>query len=322
MDSNRASKIEQNLFLVGMMIDIVNLGEQFGMYFAQKSLGLDDDQERFIFYIFIAISGASIFKAVAPNRLSELLISVLIELGELFGYLFALPERTVTTMAVSLIFCGIELILHLICFSLALREIFDEKKKDPRTVPELSTSQDEDCCWKLFSKLLMRIVMFIGAVLSPILTLFVDSSSRFRQVFYEILLLLALFFSGQTYDFNVNNISALKDMMKQNKHSNQINSINIIANHQKSIHNAMNPLQKLLSIITMSITFLLNILILPIVWVVLSSLELRDNGENLPSYDRGVYIYLLVTSSFVLLIIFMCLIPCSILFIMKKWTRK
>lgn len=313
-------------FILEMLIDILNLGEQIGIYWAQKSLGLTDDQERFVFYIFIAINSGEMFKVIAPNDAVGVVISVLIEIAEVIGYLFGLPRRTNTTLAVALVFFFLELILHIIYFSFEVHDMCckenetnnDKQKKDKN---ESKTEKVGRYCIA-FS---LQLAIFAATVVTPILSLFVDSSSLFRQNFYEMFLIFTLFFHGQ--------LNTLFSDIKFEPFIQFMSNTGIcpfqcgktVTMVEACFFSESNKWKRRWAKINLIIYMLLVMFIMPLIWVILASLEFRNNGQNLPSYDRGLYIYMLVSGG-ITLSMSPCCLPCCLIPILAyecyKYCRK
>ena len=121
------------------------------------------------------------------------------------------------------------------------------------------------------------------------LFLFLQSGSKFLGTYYEVLAIISIYFGAVAYDF-------LEILFKELFEEGQLD-VETIIDVYKETHEERTFLSKVSFIFTMIVCCLLAVFILPISTIVLASIELRDNAENLPKYDHGVYIYFLVLNS-------------------------
>ncbi|CAF1435104.1 unnamed protein product [Adineta steineri] len=174
-------KAELCVTIVSILIDVLNLGEQFGIYFAQKAEEMDEMKERQFFVIILSIGAITLFKSIFRNERIKIGISFLVEIGELLSYLLIL-ERTLAVMVISLTFFGLQFVCYIITFYLV--------KTDDKT-PTLEHRL----------KGFLRHLLFYSILnCSPLLTLFLNSESRFRQTLYEVSAIIGIFLSSMIYE--------------------------------------------------------------------------------------------------------------------------
>lgn len=298
------------------MIYILNFGEQIGMYYAQKSLQLDNHEKRRIFYILIGINGISICKMIIPNKSIKVVLLVLIELGELFSYLFVLSQRTKATLVVSISFSVIKIILHMICSTLLMKPKRSHSIDFP--INRNCDRNENECGWRECRKLFGHLMIFIVFIVNPVLVLFVDPTSRFRQTFGEVFLIIILFFASQTYHFTIDDDSkknADHDIMNYIDYIYHFTGAKFMEIYQKLFKISvtdMSPMQMWWTIINIHVSILVNLLLTPIIFIVLASLQLQYDGLYLPTYDRALYIYLIIFNIPVLVLC--CVIYCQLIF--------
>ena len=160
-----------------ILIDVFNLAEQFGIYFIAKEASLDESAQQRFFFVLLGIGGALTIRPMLLSSKLKIIFSVLIEIGELICYLILLP-RTTNLIIVASVFFVIEVLLHVITFFI-MRWNFDE-------------IECKTCVWEyLFFP--VRALAYGFLYSSPILFLFLDPNSKFRDTFYEVLLILNVF---------------------------------------------------------------------------------------------------------------------------------
>lgn len=302
------------LFLLNAIIYILNFGEQIGVYYAQKSLQLDHQDKRKIFYILIGINSVSIFKMLIPNKSIKVVLLILIELAELFSYLFILPQRTKATLIVGISFSVIEIILHII-YSTLLMKSNHSHLTDSFSINRNGDRKKNECGWRKCRKLFAHLIIFMVFIVNPVLILFVDPTSRFRQTFSEIFLIIILFVASQTYHFTID------DDLQRNAHQDILDLIynftgaKFMEIYQKLFKISvaeMCPIQMWWTIINIHVSILINLLLMPIIFIVFASLQLRNDELYLPTYDRKLYIYLIIFNSPILALC--CLIYCQLIY--------
>ena len=164
---------------------MINLAEQLAVYFIVKELTADELEQRIFFFIILAIGFVSCVQSGITNPIISTIVSVLIETGELFAYIFALPRSTTLIIVVSVL-SGVEIFIHILvmiieCCSEETKKIFVVSSKRPR-----------DVCFSIW----FHMVCYSIYNLPSLLYLFLNQDSLFRETFYEILILLDAFISS------------------------------------------------------------------------------------------------------------------------------
>jgi len=240
-----------------IFIDIFNLAEQFGIYFITNDSSLDQTVQQNFFFILFGIGGATLIRPMCLWSKLKVIFSILIETGELIAYLTVLP-RTTDLIIVASVFFGLEIILHLIT-------LYATKSNLDEITPSI--------CLRDYGCFPIR-VLFYGLIYSsPIVFLFLSSDSQFRQTYYEILLVLNVFFGVSYIDLTFEPCCA---------------------SESESSEEAL--IYRIWTYITLIIYNILAIIIM-ITTMVFAGQAIRRHAtgeEILPSYDFGVYIYCLV----------------------------
>lgn len=304
MSSERNTRISA---ILSILISLCNLGEQIGIYFAENALGLNDEAQRKFFYILFGITGINLFKAFCRREKWEIAVSLLLEIVQLICYLAVLGTTT-TIVVVAVIFFVFEAVFHIVYIVLNQKDDSDDNND--------KVGRSEMICtffYELFSYVLLNFASF--------LTLFLSSDSRFRQPVFEVPLILSLFFASASMEM----LKIFKPMIKlikfkydieskdgkeskngkESKDGNQSTSeLHIFAQllTQKS------SIERSWTGLNFFIGSVFNTLVLSILTIVLASLEIKENGTTMPSYDRGLYIYLLISYSSLLLLSPLCII--------------
>ncbi|CAF1392844.1 unnamed protein product [Adineta steineri] len=263
------SIIKAELFstTASILIDVLNLGEQLGIYFAQQAGEIDEMKQRQFFFILMGISAINLFKSMFHNEQIKIGISFLIEIGELLSYLFIL-ERTLAVMIISLTFFGLQFVCYIITFSLV-------KPDDETQIPE-----------HRLKGFLYYLSFFISTNTNPLVTLFLNSESRFRQTLYEMSAIIGIFLSSMIYEIPMDVRSVMNTWVNRIRVRNETGQAssarpvlrevkkNNIIEHGWAIGNYL--VSRIFSYFYMSILI-----------AVLASLELKEKGSQLPSYDRA-----------------------------------
>jgi hypothetical protein len=161
-----------------VFIDIFNLAEQFGIYYITNADSLDQTSQQRFFFILFGIGGACLIQPMCLWSKLKVIFSMFIETGELIAYLTLLPLTT-DLIVVASVFYAVEIILHIIDLY-AIKSNLDE-----------ITSTD---CLRGYCCFPIRILFYGLIYSSPILFLFLDPNSKFRDTYYENLLILNVFF--------------------------------------------------------------------------------------------------------------------------------
>ncbi|CAF1247111.1 unnamed protein product, partial [Didymodactylos carnosus] len=196
----------KNLFIdiSSIIIDLTNLGEHFYIYFLTHQANLNKHDERIFFYILFAIGTIFILESLTLNPRLRLLISLIIEIGELFSYLlvfkgtlfginisyFGIDEHSLilksnTLTLVAYIFFIFEALLLIISFFL----IDPEHKKRMWTIR--------------LCGVICRLFLYIILNLNQIFFLFLNSQSPYHKIYFEILTTLSFFLGALCVDVSL-----------------------------------------------------------------------------------------------------------------------
>ena len=236
--------------IMEILIDIFNLAEQLGVYFIAKQNDLDESKQQLFFFILFGVGGASVFKPLFTHPIAIALFSIGIEVGELVSYLMLLINTTSLLVVAILFFC-LEVILHIFSLYGQLcheKEYCEDFAKDLCTLPA-------------------RVLIYGLLFETPILFLFLDPTSSFRDTFYEVLLIFSTFFGAALVE-----VLARRCCGRAEKES--------------SIHSAW---QGFLS--------LLNAIVGPIITItaVVYAIQAIQHKDHLKTYDFVIYIIILIS---------------------------
>ena len=271
-----------SLTVASIHIDVLNLGEQLGVYFAQKAAQLDESKERQFFLILLSISALNLLKSLFPNERIKIGISFLIEIGELFCYLFAL-ERTLAVMAIALTFFGLQCVCYIITLYLT------------KSVEQAPTTEHR------LREFLNRRLIYVGINGGPLLTLFLSSESRFRQTPYEVSLIISVFLTSVMFDSSLEFGLVMSTWANRMRVQNQLGQPSRVPPDFRQFMKNSNAVQRAWAGGTYLVSIAFSCFFMATLTVVLASLELKEKGSQLPAYDRGICIYFLVATAFVLL---------------------
>lgn len=165
-----------------IFIDVFNLAEQFGIYFIAKENSLDETVQQRFFFILFGVGGAILFRPMLLWSKLQIIFSILVETAELICYLVLLPHTT-SLIVVATIFFVIEVVLHGFLLWGSTSNLDDISSQ---------ICLRDYCCFPI------RILMYGFIYSSNILFLFLDPTAKLRDTYYEVLLILNVFF-GMTY---------------------------------------------------------------------------------------------------------------------------
>lgn len=165
--------------ILHILTDLLNVAEHLVIYFIVKQDNLSDAIRQRFFFILFAVRGATIFDDCFYHPSAKVAYSILVETAEYVCYMNILP-RTRSLVTVASIMFGIIIVSNSINFILVI--------KDPRD------TKFEFILHLCFVPL--RLIAYGLLYLIHVLTLFLDTSSKFRADLYEILMILATSFGA------------------------------------------------------------------------------------------------------------------------------
>ncbi|CAF4031829.1 unnamed protein product [Adineta steineri] len=281
--------------IAAIFIDVLNLGEQLCIYFLQEVEEMDEMKERQFFFIILSIGAINLFKSMFPNERIKTGISFLIEIGELLSYLLVL-ERTLAVIIISSTFFGLQFVCYIITFSLI-------KSDDETPMPE-----DQ------LKEFVYRVCIYIFINHGPLFTLFLNSDSRFRQTPYEVSLIIAIFLCSVIYEVSTEYRFLMNIWTNRMEVENQTDQASSARPDFREVKKNSNAIERRWAIGNYLVSQIFSFFYMSILTAVLASLELTEKGSQLPSYDRGICILFLVSTSFALLL-GPCLCFCPVIFI-------
>jgi hypothetical protein len=194
MCSSNCKKITVDILLI--LISLINFGEQIYIYILTKSANLKNEDEKLFFYVLLGVSGLSLLKALTANQRIQIFISAFIELIKAIAYLllfngilynfqtmytmnfFSFLLNNIIVLIIGLLFI-VDLLLFILVFIL------------------VGQTEDKKTWIKRIIDIFIEILLFLGLNLSPALFLFVQSTSRFRNTYFEILTIISLYFPSE-----------------------------------------------------------------------------------------------------------------------------
>ncbi|CAF4069388.1 unnamed protein product, partial [Adineta steineri] len=201
------------------------------------------------------------------NERIKIGISFLIEIGEILSYLLVL-ERTLAVMIISLTFFGLQFVCYVITFYLV-------KSDNETQMPE-----------HRLKGFLYRLYIYIGINGNPVLTLFLNSKSRFRQPPYEVSLIILIFLCSVLYQALVEFNLVADTWRNRIRVQNETDEISLARSDFREFMKNSNGIQRGLALGNYIFSLIYNFIYMSILQVVLASLELKEKGSQLPSYDR------------------------------------
>jgi hypothetical protein len=266
-----------------IFIQVFNLAEQIGIYWAQQQLNFDDADSRRFFFILFGITGLNMLKAFFNTERYQAVVSLLIEVGELISYL-TLLGTTAAIIGVSVVFFVLELACHVV--HIYFLDESEEKK-----------------IWGKIADFVQILIVTGMLGIGPILTIFLDSDSLFRQPIYEMPFIFVLFFCSVMFE-NMNVRRMLSKAVESDESRSDLAAA-AVANPLQDKH----VIEVVWMVVILLLSTLYSSLFLSILTIILVSMELQ-NGATLPSYDHGIYISLLVGASLTLAVA-PCVVFCS-----------
>lgn len=240
--------------------EILNLAEQFAIYFIAKDAALDEEGQQLFFFILFGVGGATLISPMFLWSKLKVVFDILIETGEFVAYLILLP-RTTNLVVVASVFYGIEIVLLLIHLYATKSDLDDINSK---------TFIVAYCCFPA------RICSYGFLYIGSILFIFLDPSSQFRDTYYECLVIPSVFFGGISIDYTISRYMDPKD---------ESDSI------EETVYKVWESIKGVILAILGIVTFLTTLIFAG------QGIRKHATGEQtLKSYDFGLYIYLLVSS--------------------------
>ncbi len=114
--------------IIYILIDIFNLVEQFAIFFIARSSALDESTERRFFFILFGIGATGVFRPCIVWSKPNILIGLLIEVGEFLCYMLLLQPFT-NLIIVATVFLVLEGIFHVVIFLAASSDWQEHNEK-------------------------------------------------------------------------------------------------------------------------------------------------------------------------------------------------
>ncbi|CAF0773794.1 unnamed protein product [Adineta ricciae] len=265
-----------NLMIV--LIDIFDLAEQIGIYFAVKGNDPTENIQRRFFFILFAIGAISVFKPLFNQPRLHIIFSLCIENLKLILHLSFLP-RTADLLTITILFFFIEVLFHV----LALYTAWTSNGNYPN-------QRHPPCC-----TICMLLCWYEMMFETQILLLFVDSTSPFRDTFYEILINLSIFFGLIVVDKHFSWRLYIDDV-----------------NNDRSLYNIWRLIVNILGVV--------EYFILAMTGIVYAS-KLLHNSTQLKTYDFIVCILMLICYGVNVIVITLIAVA-ALHWYIPKWHRR
>lgn len=240
--------------ILTILNQLINLGEKFAIYAVYKDFNLEAQQERHFVYIIIGVGAAELLSDLLPRSGLRVILESLIDIGELFAYMFAL-RRTLTTKIVALTFTGIELFFHLLILSLhgslyiykygieidktsdnitfqAIKNVH-KKRKEKR---KLEKPHGKRAILRRVFRAIFPVTTFLVINVAQFLITRISSSSEFHSWHFENMVIVYEFFAGVGVEVSAIVIEYYIDRHKSPKYP--------ISSNTNERENKMSPIRK------------------------------------------------------------------------------
>jgi len=256
-----------------ILSDLTNLGEQYFVFALTELTNINESHERnFLFILFGVYTVTSILKCLTVNERVAILLSALVEIGELAAYLIVFNgvlynENSLAASSSSTTTLFLSVTISCLLFQLVLLGI-----NFSLIVPKSEKASSADY---LHNTLESGIT--IAAIAPQFVILFLSPNSRFRDLYYEIYLTLTLFITALSYQWNM-----LPELVR--KHLNDLNRLN----ERSDIQNSCATKIGYYWMKTLGLFSTADAYVGPLIIIVLSSLELHEG--NLARFDFVWYL--------------------------------
>jgi hypothetical protein len=268
---------------ITILVSLINLGEQFGIFILQKVENVNELYERYFFFILFGIDGLDVFQCLFKNERNKTIVTMIVDTLEVICYVTILP-RTSGLFLIAFLTYGFEILLNMF-------KVFLEGGKNTYPASSIIDESVAEKRWNCLSLPGLRLFAYILFQSTPLFFLFLQPDSKFRETYYETITIIVLYINGIIYGYlepfwmaflipGVKiNFKTLKVVLKD------------------IIFDKNSTLSRVWFALIVICGFLLNILIFPITSIFLSSVQLLYNPRNMRRYDRGVYIYFIVSNT-------------------------
>ena len=251
-----------------ILAEALNFGEQIGVYLIQTDQKASNELEKLFLFVLSVISFLNLLNSFLPSRRVRVVGSAFIDLAEMIVYLF-LFKPTPALIAVTVPLATLEIMCH------ALNYYFSDP---PKTKVR---------CYERFKEVGIEFVAYLSVNTLPFMTIFIADRSPFRELYFEILLIVFVFFGSSLPLMLAAMISATE--FRKWCHTKKI-MLSPQSDEEDVTFMRRKPfLLKCWMYVKFLIALLVNFFAMPIALFAISVLQLRKNLNNLPEYDQVVY---------------------------------
>ena len=97
--------------VIAIVVSLINLAEQFGIYTLQKVDGINDQHKRSFFAILYAVDAVSVFECLSEYERDIAIVAIIVDMLELICYVASF-HRTTTLYLVGFLTYGLEMLLN------------------------------------------------------------------------------------------------------------------------------------------------------------------------------------------------------------------
>jgi len=290
---------------IKILVSLINLAEQFGIYMLQKVDSTDDEFERFFFFILFVIDAIDVLQCSFKKEKNKTIVAIIVDTCEVICYV-AVLQRTTALYLVALLTYSLELLLNGVIIFLTSRcndDTFEHKNKRSTLLGMI---------WDYFALHALRLLSYVIFQLPQFLFLFLQPESKFRETYYEIIAIIGLYFGAIFYD----HLESIWEFALEK--GNMLNDRALDYFIMKNFYKEVSIVRRIWNFFALAIIVLMGIFIIPITTIVLASIELHYNSAILPSFDRNVYMYFIVFNT--VWYLFLIITP-AVFHVKKNWKK-
>lgn len=263
------------LGIIRILIDVLNIGEQFGIYFIIKQDDANEEQQQRLFFIILGIGALISLEGFCCHPIAKTIFHMVIEIGEYICYMFVFP-RTYTLVLVASIFFGVQMILYILSIILTAKKPSEGKLM--MGIDIILTP--------------VRFIVYCILIEIHFLCLFLNKTSSFRGDLYEILFIANASFTLVTAP----KLISLPVKLYKHKHGSSKDSKSY---NDDAIYLVWQMIIFVLSIITTAAMMIIGL--------IYTSLELR-NKVDWKTYETIAHVILTAWYSLILLLLFILIL--------------
>jgi hypothetical protein len=187
---------------LNVFFTLLNLCEQFVVYFHQRKGHRNYSEEFFFLMVLFLIDLLQLFQSRLCRNSCKIVVSILTDTFQMVTYVVFISNWKILCVLFTLTIIEIIVNIIKICLNCRKRQYKQSNQNSEDETKLITKKMLCCCCCRSILSIICSIIMYVCVNLTQFILLYLPETSKFHTDCHEVLCILSFFFTWITYDFS------------------------------------------------------------------------------------------------------------------------